>query len=406
MTQQYSSRDFFRRMPNALLARYFHSKGLFSDLDFMAMRETKPDALHEAWDALTDAQRRPLEADFRDVLELSNPKGFAALRDEAAWHLDAAPGELATLLAQLAALEDDGARAMTVFLDRPEFWRGACRFHHADRLSSYWRKRRNLPHKPAKTDEASLVRLAELLKGYFSRKEGRGRNCVVEAYRRDDKDYFFAFPEDHAQRSIEWVNGAFDPRPHNPAFEVIFVYTQAAGRLDINFKGDNKTVAALQEMFADAVLGLNELPPDPKDDRVYELNMLMRPDFEFVHPVGSGVGAVVVRKLRLTSRIRKGDRITLEADGKANRLAIYDLLAQLGKALPLNLYSVTQAELSAAVWVAAGVEPKTVTFRVSWPNSCSLKYDTMDLQLREMLEASGIEPKAPAPAGAVPAQPV
>ena len=84
MTQQYSSRDFFRRMPNALLARYFHSKGLFSDLDFMAMRETKPDALHEAWDALTDAQRRPLEADFRDVLELSNPKGFAALRDEAA----------------------------------------------------------------------------------------------------------------------------------------------------------------------------------------------------------------------------------------------------------------------------------------------------------------------------------
>ena len=40
--------------------------------------------------------------------------------------------------------------------------------------------------------------------------------------------------------------------------------------------------------------------------------------------------------------------------------------------------------------------PKKVTIRITHPNSCSLKYDDLDLKLRDMLHASGIEPKAPA----------
>ena len=34
MASHYSIRDFFRQMPNALLARYFQGKRLFGDLDF------------------------------------------------------------------------------------------------------------------------------------------------------------------------------------------------------------------------------------------------------------------------------------------------------------------------------------------------------------------------------------
>lgn len=36
-----------------------------------------------------------------------------------------------------------------------------------------------------------------------------------------------------------------------------------------------------------------------------------------------------------------------------------------------------------------------VPVRITHPNSCSLKYDELDLKLRAMLEASGIEPKEP-----------
>lgn len=43
MSRHYSTREFFRQMPNALLARYFHARELFHELDFAAMKETKPE---------------------------------------------------------------------------------------------------------------------------------------------------------------------------------------------------------------------------------------------------------------------------------------------------------------------------------------------------------------------------
>jgi hypothetical protein len=32
MARRYTNKDFFRRMPNALLARYFQGRGLFGEL--------------------------------------------------------------------------------------------------------------------------------------------------------------------------------------------------------------------------------------------------------------------------------------------------------------------------------------------------------------------------------------
>ena len=205
---------------------------------------------------------------------------------------------------------------------------------------------------------------------------------MVEAYRRGQRDYFFAFPEDHAQRSIEWVDGEFNPRPHNPAFEIVFVYSQADGTLDLNFRGGRSAITALQGMFAQAILMLDELPPDPKDERVYDLAPMAEPGFQFTHTVGSGVGTVVVKKLRLSSRVRAGDKITVEADGNSNRQAVHELLAQVGQSVPLHLYNVTQVELAATVFAGEGKPPKTVNIRITHPNSCSLKYDEIDLSMR------------------------
>ncbi|MDB4441926.1 hypothetical protein N9219_00745 [bacterium] len=36
MARHYSTKSFFRQMPNALLARYFQGRGLFVDVDFAA----------------------------------------------------------------------------------------------------------------------------------------------------------------------------------------------------------------------------------------------------------------------------------------------------------------------------------------------------------------------------------
>ena len=121
----------------------------------------------------------------------------------------------------------------------------------------------------------------------------------------------------------------------------------------------------------------------------------MNKNFEFTFEFGNGIQRVAVKKLRLSSRVKRGDRITLEADASDNPNAVYDLLEQVRKSLPMSLYNVTQVKLTAEVMVDPDKPPKRVPIRITYPNSCSLKYDEIGLNLRDMLEASGIEPKEP-----------
>src|ERR1700681_4534950 len=48
-------------------ARYCQARGLFGDLDFLAMKETQPDELFAAWLYLPDGQRNEMDAKFRDI---------------------------------------------------------------------------------------------------------------------------------------------------------------------------------------------------------------------------------------------------------------------------------------------------------------------------------------------------
>lgn len=61
MTHHYWTRDFFRQMPSALLARYFATRGLLTDFGLTAVKEGKIDALFDAlfdaWMALPEAAR-------------------------------------------------------------------------------------------------------------------------------------------------------------------------------------------------------------------------------------------------------------------------------------------------------------------------------------------------------------
>ena len=175
MTRHYSIKDFFRQMPNALLARYFQAQSVFDELDFSAMKETAPEALLEAWPNLPDSKRNEMEAEFREVFELSTEKGFQAIVDEADWHLRGEPDGREAFVEKLSSLANHYERAMVTLLDHRAYWKGANRFFHADALP-YWRKRKNLPHTAAAVDEASLNELAEQIRGYFHKTEGRGNN--------------------------------------------------------------------------------------------------------------------------------------------------------------------------------------------------------------------------------------
>ncbi len=394
MSKHYTIREFFRQMPNAMLGRYFESQGVAHGIDPAKVPEAKPEHWLAVWEQVADAQRPEMEADFRDIHGMSSEKGAAAIYDELVWQMQSQPVQAQAIVDQLAAMENHFERAMAVFLEYKACWRGATRFNHADTLTT-WRKRKGLPKNDAAVDGGSIKQFSDLIGGYFQRTEGRGRHCVVEPYRRGERDYFFAYPEDHSQRAAEWVGGEFAPRPHNPAFEVVFVYSKNDGELDISVKGAKKTLEAMQGLFAQAILKLDEVPTDPKDPRVYDLAPLAKASFEFAPSPASGIERVEVRRIRLSSVAKKGERITLEADTSQNKGAVHELLESLKGSLPMHLYNVTQVEMTAHVRTSPDKAPRKVSFRITHPNSCSLKYDELDGSLRDMLEASGIEPKEP-----------
>ena len=184
------------------------------------------------------------------------------------------------------------------------------------------------------------------------------------------------------------MDGELGPRQHRPAFEVVFVYCRKEGSLDVNFPGPYRALEPLQEMFATAILKLDRLP-DTAGGRVYDLDPLLRRDFQFVCGRDSGIEAVAVRLLRLSSRARRGDRITLEADDSIRPDAIHDVLEILGRSIPLPLFSVTRAELVARVAADGDNPARRVPIRLTAPASCSLGYGERDLKLRSMLKDSG-----------------
>jgi hypothetical protein len=393
MSRHYTIKTFFRQVPNELLAKCFKERAVLQDFNWAKIKETRINELFDAWMELPDSQRGELEASFQEVFDLSCKKGLEAILDEANWHLSTAE-EIEEFTTKLSALPGHYRRAMTVWLDYPEFWKGATLFYHADSLS-YWRKRKNMGNQPAAVDKASREDLAKQIASYHHLVEGRGNNCVVECFKRRDRDYFFAYPEDHSRQDVEWVNGDLGSRLHNPAFEIVFVYSQSEGMLDINYQGSLKKLEPLQEMFCRKILKQASLPLNPEDRRVYELNVLGERDFGFVFSPQSGIQKVNVRKLRLSSRWVEGDKVTLEADPEDNIYAVHDLLNAFGKTDILKRYNITQAELAVTMQADPGKAAKTHKIRITHPNSCSLKYDEIGLKLREMLEASGIEPQEP-----------
>ena len=177
MARHYSVRNFFRSMPKDLLARYFESKGL----------GIAPDP--DAWIALPEERQRTHEAEFREIFEMSCEKGTWAILDEARCRWRDDPEGLMAFIEALSSQPSHAHRALSICLDDPECWKCATRVRHPD-LPAQWRKRRNLGHRPAATDQASLKHLAESIGGYFRRSEARGGHCLVESVSRGELDFF------------------------------------------------------------------------------------------------------------------------------------------------------------------------------------------------------------------------
>lgn len=383
MVSQYSHLQFFRRVPNALLERYFTARGAALDMDWDKLKPSDADAVLTAFLALDGTKQAEIEAEFQDIHALASEGGVAALVDEAAFHGDE------SFATDMAVFEGFHAKVMWAFLEKPLYWRGATMFLHADNVSpSYWKKRNDLPKLPPHVEDDDIEALASAISSLFI-KEGRGKNCKVEPYRRHNREYFFAYPEDFAQLGVEWISDTLKTLAHHPAFEIIFVYCEEEGSLDIYAPRNAKAVPDLQRAFAKHILKLETLPDGRIDKRVYDLAPLKDVNFAFNVAPESGIDSVVVTRMRVTLKHGNKRRVTLEADTKGNPKAVYELRDSLN----LPPHYITQLGIKVVFQPEGGRRSKTRTFNITYPNSCALNNDGLDLRIRKMLAASGLEPQ-------------
>lgn len=383
MAGQYSQRQFFRNTPNKYLQHYFTAKQISIDLDFETVKERDVETISTAFAALPDIEQTQGEADFRMINSLASEAGVKVLVDEALYFEDNA------FIEQIAAIAGFHAKVIWAFINKPEYWHAATMFLHADNVSaSYWKKRNKLPMLADGIEDNAIEALSKAISLYFREQESRGKHCKIETYSRNNKEYFFAYPEDYAQANIEWVSDNLENRATHPAFEIIFVYCEEEQSLDIYPPKIPKAVPVLQQLFAKHILHLDSLPDGEIDKRVYELDTVAERDFDFQITEESGIDSVVVTHLRLSYKNQTKKRLTLEADTKKSPLAVYDLLAELD----LPPYYISQIGVK-VLFAANGAKRKaTRNFNITYPNSCALNYDGNDLKIREMLVASGIEP--------------
>ena len=385
MAAQYSPRHFFRNTPNQLLQSYFTAKQINIDVNFYTLKENAVETLFNAFLALPNNEQTQAEADFKTIHSLASEAGVQALVDEAHYFDDK------NFIEQIAVIEGFHAKVIWAFINNPEYWHAATMFLHAGNVSaSYWKKRNNLPMLTDAIEDSAIESLSKAISKYFREKEARGNHCKIEVYSRNNKEYFFAYPEDYAQTNNEWICENLENRATHPAFEIIFVYCTDEQSLDIYAPRNPKAVQELQKLFAKHILHLDSLPYGEIDKRVYELDTVAERDFDFKITTESGIDSVVVTHLRLSFKHQTKKRLTLEADTKKTPLAVYDLLAELD----VPPYFISQIGVK-VLFAENGAKRKiSRRFNITYPNSCALNYDGNDLKIREMLVASGIEPHA------------
>ena len=408
MAEQYELRKFLWHVAKKVLKEYFERIGWQPDVDWKKLTEADIAPLFEAIRNAPESTRSQIDGDFQQINEMATEGGILTIINEGRFRsLD-----LGEELKSVAGLQN---KVFRVFLDhpsedgRPAILDVARRFNKADNLPRRsWRIRSGVPEVPhaqtrddetAKKLEESRLRLADALSSYYQVKEGRGYGCEIHHFERSDRLYWFAHVRDYDRINEEWEGNGVVPRKRTSVFEVIFMHSNANRSLDIHVKGDNDTVAELRTLWARAVLGTEDLGTPPERGVEYELNILKtKREFSFSH--ADGIRDVRVSRLRLSLiGDKKNRRIILEANTRKDPKVVFALMDQVFKTpgqdagtqdskdprLSLDVVNITQAVINFVFAADTRGGTKTITARVTHPNSCSLKYEPKEETARKYL---------------------
>jgi hypothetical protein len=379
-----------------MLRRHFERNRALSTFDWATVRPRNVQLLFEAWGGLDeDTQARMIE-EFRQISLLATPTGKIQIIDEAMFH-----GKQQEVAAQLEKLNGLYECAYWTFFEHHECWNGAVRFAQSDGKSRrYWRKRVNMPQLGRVSTIADGEALASAIVDLFRRKEARGQHCVVEQYRRGDREYYFAYPQDHRQTILEYdTTGKMTRRPHRPAFEIIFIHDDHQRTLSVWHEGRRDRIQDLQLAFARAVIGQAIPAISPRDDRVYDLDVLLDPNFVFRPRPELGIARAEVRQMSI--QVLGAQYCTLMADLGAHTVGhvLHTRLCAMLEGTPRSMLRVARVRIRVEFEKSSDQNEeerlRASTFELGTPNFCNIKDDNRGLLIQRMLEDHGIELRQP-----------
>jgi hypothetical protein len=282
-------------------------------------------------------------------------------------------------------------KAFWVHLNQEKIFTSAGRLNRADHLNGRYWKRRLLPAKKPDISHPTRELLADAISKYYREQQGRGEHCTVEVYLRREKiHYFFAFPADYADTVIIYTDaGSLKRQLQKAAFEVIFAYNEGSGTLDLFVQGDKKIRREMEAIFCRLILK-EELPAEEPDASPFELNGLGSRDFDFPTDPEDGVQEVRVKALRLSIVGPGFGRITFESDARTKHGDIYELMDKALNHQRLSSETVNVTQATIQVTFATLGRPKTITFQISYPDSCNLKDKPEHLKIKDYLKRWGI----------------
>lgn len=390
MANDYAPRQFLRQVQIEVLKEYFTRRKVLGGVEWDELREAEIEPIYDAWQALPEQTREEIEFEFRNVYGMATGNGVRAIIEEGHFHgLD--------LTDDLNEQDGYVNKAFWTLLEHPDVFDVAQLMNRADHLNrKYLRKRKDIPKKEPDVSQKALKELADAISAYYRENQGRGQHCSAETYLRAGRyHYIFVYPQDYTDTFIGYDNqGNFQRKPQNRAFEVIYIYDSEGGTLDLYVQGGKELVRDLQKLFGRAILG-EELGEEKRDSVPYNLNGLKRRDFSFSTEPADRVKGVKVTAMRLSLLGNPRKRITFESGPKDPKAGIYDFMntALHEQRLPLSMVNVSAAVIQMIFENTNGGrrDERTLSFRITHPNSCNLKYSPEELLARKYLKEWQIE---------------
>ena len=393
MAEAYSLKWFLLHAKQEFLLEFFHRQDLLLDVPFSGLEDGEADPVFVAVHALVPDHREASEACFQDIYQMANRAGFDAII-AASRSKQLKPAEDEDLVQRLGRMESYLDRAFWTFLHRPQYWEFACLLAGSDAISSAaWEKHPRVPRVPPRIEDETLEKFAGALGHYFHIMEGRGHRCDVKVCDRGDLLYVFCLLEQPSRADPEWRPEGLRRRTHKPAQPLTFMYSQATGELDTYLRAKQRVVWDVTAIFAQHVLGVKKLEPPPRGRGVYRLDRFKQRGTAYSYGPESGISTVAVHRLRITPKFGPKRHIILEANPFGSHEPVYDALETDLSSLSLEDFDVTQVELKVVFDRATHRKKRTISPTITTPNRCSLGYDDLELVVRKMLIASGIEPK-------------